>query len=414
MTIFEHLIDLKSKKEIALNEFTNFAQQPEFKDMCEIIRSAFAYPELYKDEVSIARHCLLQKEVADVLTPTVILWLFNSAQGRSHKLRSDLPTVHEVLTLGFLDNEDLIGMMWHYSSNYDECIMQEKILSQYNRNTTRLIQAIKEAASLYENNCAIQMNKDDDSWEPAPITVPPNCLDDEERLSSDHSDFSDPDDIDPSDIPPPARTNETIVLSSRLSQPDSRIFSSIPNPKKDTSIIIDVPEDGNCFFHAVAYALKKQAITDISHETLRSQAIDYLKENSAAMQNYFPRGESPEKYLQQMTTLGTYAEGVIIEAVAVIMNVQLNIINNAINSVGEQKSPPIRINEGSNRRGVITLIRHDAIFPGDSHAYQHYQVVEMKRPVKPIIPKPPTNTFLRAPRPLPTEVLPDNPNPFTL
>lgn len=111
------------------------------QNMSSIFRQQQQF-QIYKDDhdVSTARHCLLQKEIADALTTDVILYLFSYEEGRNLKIRTGLP-IYRVIELGFSTEKEDIGRLWHYSAECDQQL-QDSILEQYKENTQRICDAI--------------------------------------------------------------------------------------------------------------------------------------------------------------------------------------------------------------------------------------------------------------------------------
>lgn len=460
MTISKQLIQLKQAVVNAAPEIHDVELLPTFQTMCEIMRSAFQYPHLYTDESAIIRHCLLQKEVADALTPDVILWLFNTHQGQSVMLTDSL-RVHQILELGFPEGEEeLIAALWHYSSEFDQS-KQEIIIRQYEENTKRIIGAIEAATALFHQNSSknnvtthtssracegspgfsprdpsqarddvgheqLRNNDFDDfddcpeSWSPL-ISVSPTLLRTGvligrlaeesgmsimdllkahhislealyrhngfrdmkepkenlyiEDLAALYAEQQELDDLKP----PPVLSNE--VLPELRSHHYPPVFSKATLSRKNVipgllGKIVDVPGDGNCFFHAFALGLTQKNIASLSHEELRSQAVAYLRAHPALMHNHSYENEEPGNYLNRMSLTGIPAEGPIIEATAAMMNVELDMINIDTNLGGENTSARFVINAGVDRAGTVTLIRRQEARLEDPHPYQHYQVLE--------------------------------------
>jgi len=435
MTLSKQLIQLKQAVVNAAPEMYGLEQQPAFQTMCKIMRLVFQHPHRYTEEVAIVRHCLLQKEIADALTPTVILWLFNTHQGQSIML-TDTLRVHQILELGFPEGgEELIAALWHYSSEFDES-RQEIMIREYNENTKRIMDAIEAATALFHQN--LSRNDDIDDWNDAgdwldpeawspPISVSPTniasatplragilmgklaaeygmsitdllkannvsrealyhhnglwdmnepienlYIEDLTALHAEQHGLDDP-------KPPPIASNE--VLPELQSHHYSPVFSGSTPPRRRvipglSGKIVDVLADGNCFFHAFALGLAQKNIAFLSHVELRSRAVAYLRANPVIMHQYPNGNENSDSYLNRMSLTEIPAEGPIIEVMAVIMNVQLDMTNIDTNLEGENTSARFVINAGADRAGTVTLIRRQEERPGEPHPYQHYQVLD--------------------------------------
>lgn len=89
---------------------------------------------------------------------------------------------------------------------------------------------------------------------------------------------------------------------------------------------------GNCFFLAIASELQRQNIGHFSHNELRAKAVAYLRKDKQILKVYPPENQTEEEYLDEMSQDGTnnrpagWATGPIIDALLVILDVQLNVI----------------------------------------------------------------------------------------
>ncbi len=93
--------------------------------------------------------------------------------------------------------------------------------------------------------------------------------------------------------------------------------------------ITETAKDGSCFFHAVATELGRQtnASSKFTYRQLRAKGIEYIRNNRDIFKDFFSCQHKSQKYLNQMSLDATYAEGVIINAVSMMLNIQLNIID---------------------------------------------------------------------------------------
>ncbi|MDF2939958.1 MAG: Pfs, and Ankyrin domain protein [Gammaproteobacteria bacterium] len=114
------------------------------------------------------------------------------------------------------------------------------------------------------------------------------------------------------------------------------------------------PVVGDCFFDAVVYELQRQGLESSSATELRARAIAYLRAQPDFLRDHIPENETAEAYLARMSQSGVSAEGPIIEALAMVLNVHLRIANVADNGAGVGGSF-ININDGEGRRGIIGL-----------------------------------------------------------
>ena len=85
--------------------------------------------------------------------------------------------------------------------------------------------------------------------------------------------------------------------------------------------------DGNCFFRSISHQLYG---TEVRHPQIRALAIQHLINNPEHFVEY-NTDQSWLHYLQSMSTLGTWADHIIIQAVANTNNLRINITESAPN-----------------------------------------------------------------------------------
>jgi hypothetical protein len=123
---------------------------------------------------------------------------------------------------------------------------------------------------------------------------------------------------------------DTEVTPSKKSQPDNGCFSEILY--KDAKnywyinyavggfsaigiVVEDAGGGGNCFFHAIARQLEiKNNGKIIDHDELRMFATKYMKENPGEFQDIIQ--ENIEFYIDSMSQNGTWADNLVIQAMA--------------------------------------------------------------------------------------------------
>lgn len=133
--------------------------------------------------------------------------------------------------------------------------------------------------------------------------------------------------------------------------------------------IVNIPKDGNCFFHAVLYEAQKQNIGwhFFDHRALRKETINYMKNNSSSFKPFFTDEETIEQYMEKMSFSGNHylpgewASGPVIEAFAKGFGVHLEIIDI------DKTISKISIGD-DNRPNHIKLLRHN----------HHYSAIDTK------------------------------------
>ena len=113
--------------------------------------------------------------------------------------------------------------------------------------------------------------------------------------------------------PGPVNTSDMSVLTGRL----ARIG------RKPVNIV----GDGNCFFRSVSHQLYG---TEDRHRQIRALAIQHLINCPEHFVEY-NTDQSWMQYLQNMSTLGTWADHIIIQAVANTNNLRINITESLLN-----------------------------------------------------------------------------------
>ncbi len=107
---------------------------------------------------------------------------------------------------------------------------------------------------------------------------------------------------------------------------------------------VDVPRDGNCFFHALLHTLHQctdypwpipetpAQLRELGVSTLRQHSHDIYEMdvlNSQLSQDYpdYPDLQSPvDSYCKKMVRDGTYADHIIITAISYLCNIKITII----------------------------------------------------------------------------------------
>ncbi len=113
--------------------------------------------------------------------------------------------------------------------------------------------------------------------------------------------------------PGPVNTSDMSMLTTRL----ARIG------RKPVNIV----GDGNCFFRSVSHQLYG---TEDHHPQIRALAIQHLINCPEHFVEY-NTDQSWLQYLQNMSTLGTWADHIIIQAVANASHLRINITESALN-----------------------------------------------------------------------------------
>ncbi len=110
--------------------------------------------------------------------------------------------------------------------------------------------------------------------------------------------------------PGPVNTSDMSVLTTRLALIGRKA--------------VNIVGDGNCFFRSVSHQLYG---TENHHPQIRALAIQHL----INFPEHFVEYQSWLQYLQNMSTLGTWADHIIIQAVANTNHLQINITESALN-----------------------------------------------------------------------------------
>lgn len=83
---------------------------------------------------------------------------------------------------------------------------------------------------------------------------------------------------------------------------------------------VEVPIDGNCFFHAIVKQIRNQIPSkDTTHWQLRQDCVDYLRINGSIGSkrgehwSNFLEGEEEDEFLERMGRTGEWADHVMIQ-----------------------------------------------------------------------------------------------------
>jgi hypothetical protein len=120
--------------------------------------------------------------------------------------------------------------------------------------------------------------------------------------------------------------------------------------------IIEVSGDGNCFFRAISALLSEWKMESMDYQAIRQAAVEYLQnhrnlpglQEAFTMQSTGKPQERFEDYCSHMRIDGTWAEGIIITATALMLNVTLALYD----YVGEHDEPYIMFINDSPRKNV--------------------------------------------------------------
>ena len=137
-----------------------------------------------------------------------------------------------------------------------------------------------------------------------------------------------------------------------------------------------ISSDGNCFFHALSHELKRLALETLTHLELRQCGTRYLKAYPLLLEQFIPEHKTQTQYLLQMerdaTDGGIWADGPIIEALALQLDVQLNIFKQ---NEHDDEIHAFALNKGG-KRGIIGLFLHGG----------HYDALELSNAANTVTP----------------------------
>ncbi len=100
---------------------------------------------------------------------------------------------------------------------------------------------------------------------------------------------------------------------------------------------VNIVSDSNCFFHSVSHQLYG---TEDRHPQIRALAIQHLINCPEHFVEY-NTDQSWLQYLQNMSTLGTWADHIIIQAVANTNHLRINITESALTIVSHESESTI-------------------------------------------------------------------------
>ena len=173
------------------------------------------------------------------------------------------------------------------------------------------------------------------------------------------------------------------IISPGISVMETGFFEKIPSaikaettsesPAKSVDLTLlpgkihKVLADGNCFFHALSHELNRLNLETLTHLELRQCGIGYLKAYPPLLEQFIPENKTQDQYLLQMEKDGTWADGPIIEALAMQFCVQLNIFEQRPDRhEHDDEVHAYALNKGA-KRGIIGLFLHGG----------HYDALEL-------------------------------------
>lgn len=141
--------------------------------------------------------------------------------------------------------------------------------------------------------------------------------------------------------------------------------------------VVKADGKGNCFFHAIASELGRQRLKTYTHEELRAMAVQHLREHPELLEGKDPvlkingtdKHLTPDEYCTEMLKDGTYAEGAIIDAMAMGLNIQLTIVEprKGLTLAELITGYMHRKNEGEGRPNIFLILRkgehYDVLVP---------------------------------------------------
>ncbi|KAI8492273.1 hypothetical protein Bbelb_301700 [Branchiostoma belcheri] len=137
-----------------------------------------------------------------------------------------------------------------------------------------------------------------------------------------------------------------------------------------------VPMDGNCMFHAVADQLRRTDGPEMSHQELRSKAVDYLRkhpftEGKQHLRSFVP-DEKWDSYLAAMSRDGEWGDHIALIALASVLRREIHVVSS---TPGDDFLTKVHPNGGSDEpvTGPPLLLGH--------YAEQHY--VSLDGPQRP-------------------------------
>lgn len=127
---------------------------------------------------------------------------------------------------------------------------------------------------------------------------------------------------------------------------------------------LDVPKNGNCFFHAIEAQLRRLNLRGgilRNHQELRALAIQHIEDHRRLYYDFVPEAEGLDNYIKRMEADGEYADGIIVLALTRALNINLVIIP-------DNGAPPVIFRRPDSEAPTLYL--------GHQVGRQHYQELE--------------------------------------
>lgn len=127
--------------------------------------------------------------------------------------------------------------------------------------------------------------------------------------------------------------------------------------------IQEVRGDGNCFFSAVALALKEAYGQEHTAENLRERAVTHMATNPHEYLPYFLEGECFDTYISEMRNDGTWADYVVINALASVLSLRIDLIDLS----GGQSHAPVKLNFQVSEQAPFAIVLQRSGPAGKEH-----------------------------------------------
>ncbi|TNN62775.1 putative ubiquitin thioesterase L96 [Liparis tanakae] len=136
-----------------------------------------------------------------------------------------------------------------------------------------------------------------------------------------------------SDVGPPGATVQSPMTSSLVIPNNYRGLQRLARSRHLN--IVNVPGDGNCFFHAVSASLRAAGVQSTSGAELRMQLVSFLEDSTpGTYAGFMPRSpraitsgqESPGRTMSRYVSAlraGEWADDIAVQAIAEMLNIQV-------------------------------------------------------------------------------------------
>ena len=103
----------------------------------------------------------------------------------------------------------------------------------------------------------------------------------------------------------------------------NNIDDNITHEPLDQFVQVDVPADGNCFFHAIVHQLRIRGVPNVNHLILRKFSVDMISEENQDRITGFLIDETFPDYINRMYRSGQWADNIVVNTLSTMLEANI-------------------------------------------------------------------------------------------